>query len=771
MHQKPLAMKKFLSIIFTLLTIVSHSQVKVGKWRDHFSYNDCIALTEGNGKVYGATSTGVFWYKISDGGIGKISRVDGLTDIDITSIEYSDENKVLAIGYENGNIDFVFSSRILAMPQIKEKLMQGSKRVNGFTFNGSTIFVSTDFGVVAIDIKKEEVKDTYFIGDLGSSIRVNRTIILGNDIYAATERGLLKADINDPLLIQYQRWVKQNGFNDPLAACTDVAIFGSSIIALESNAYTQKDIVWAINGGVWSEVGRPFNTVSHIRAEQNVLTVASREGLSIYSSIGTTPTTYTTYSFAWQFWPHMSILLDDGTIAIADRYLGLVFGRNGTFSSVCPNGPLYNRAFSLGVSSEKFIAAAGGYDAAQGNMWYNFAFYSFENNRWNSYEDGNNNDAIRVLFSPNNPNEFYIASWGKGVFHFKDNTLINHYDPSNSTLQTIYENFPYCRISGIALDNGGNLWAANVMVPSPISVRKTDGNWYSFPYAGVINAEKFSHFICSPTGQLWLTLSGGVGFFVLDPGSNIESSTDDKYRKFSLIDRDGNNLPNNIFSLSFDNDGYLWVGTSEGVLISYNPEQVIDATKFEMQRVKIPDVVQGLAAYLLQTETVTAIAVDGGNRKWFGTSKSGVFLQSADGSKEIHRFNTQNSPLPSNTILDIKVHPTTGEVFIATEKGIVGYRGDASLGGDKFGKVYAFPNPVKPNFDGVISIVGLVENTTVKITDISGNLVYETQSQGGMATWDGRNLNGNKVSTGVYLIFCSDSKGEETAVSKLLFIK
>ena len=764
-------MKKFLSIIFTLLTIVSHSQVKVGKWRDHFSYNDCIALTEGNGKVYGATSTGVFWYKISDGGIGKISRVDGLTDIDITSIEYSDENKVLAIGYENGNIDFVFSSRILAMPQIKEKLMQGSKRVNGFTFNGSTIFVSTDFGVVAIDIKKEEVKDTYFIGDLGSSIRVNRTIILGNDIYAATERGLLKADINDPLLIQYQRWVKQNGFNDPLAACTDVAIFGSSIIALESNAYTQKDIVWAINGGVWSEVGRPFNTVSHIRAEQNVLTVASREGLSIYSSIGTTPTTYTTYSFAWQFWPHMSILLDDGTIAIADRYLGLVFGRNGTFSSVCPNGPLYNRAFSLGVSSEKFIAAAGGYDAAQGNMWYNFAFYSFENNRWNSYEDGNNNDAIRVLFSPNNPNEFYIASWGKGVFHFKDNTLINHYDPSNSTLQTIYENFPYCRISGIALDNGGNLWAANVMVPSPISVRKTDGNWYSFPYAGVINAEKFSHFICSPTGQLWLTLSGGVGFFVLDPGSNIESSTDDKYRKFSLIDRDGNNLPNNIFSLSFDNDGYLWVGTSEGVLISYNPEQVIDATKFEMQRVKIPDVVQGLAAYLLQTETVTAIAVDGGNRKWFGTSKSGVFLQSADGSKEIHRFNTQNSPLPSNTILDIKVHPTTGEVFIATEKGIVGYRGDASLGGDKFGKVYAFPNPVKPNFDGVISIVGLVENTTVKITDISGNLVYETQSQGGMATWDGRNLNGNKVSTGVYLIFCSDSKGEETAVSKLLFIK
>ncbi len=764
-------MKKTFFVVLTLLTFASQAQVKVGKWRDHFSYNDCIALTKGNGKVYGATSTGVFWYKIADGEIGKISRVNGLTDIDITSIEYSDEKKVLAVGYENGNIDLVFGNRILAMPQIKEKVMQGSKRINGFTFSGNSIFVSTDFGIVVIDIEKEEVKDTYFIGDLGSSIRVNRTILLANDIYAATERGLLKADIDDPLLIQYQRWVKQIGFNDPAAECGDVALFGTSIIALEANADTQKDIVWAITGGVWSEVGRPYNTVSHIRAEQSSLIVVSRDGVSTYSSPSASPSSFTTYSFTWQFWPHMALPIDNETIAIADRYLGLVFKKSSNFSSVCPNGPIYNRISSIGVSSEKVIVTAGGQNAASDNMWYNFAFHTFENQRWSTYEDIDNSDALRVLFNAQNPSEYYIASWGKGVFHFRDNTLINHFDPSNSTLQSIYANQPYCRISGVALDNGGNLWAANVMVPNPISVRKVDGSWYSFPYASIINADKFSYFEYSPSGQLWLTLSGGAGFFVLDPGANIESSTDDKYRKFSLTDRNGNSLPSNIFSLAFDNDGYLWVGTSEGVLISYNPEQAIDASKFEMQRVKIPDVVEGLAAYLLQTETVTAIAVDGGNRKWFGTSKSGVFLQSADGSKEIHRFNTQNSPLPSNNILDIKVNPATSEVFIATEKGIVGYRSDATLGGDKFGKVYAFPNPVKPNFDGVISIVGLVENATVKITDISGNLVYETQSQGGMATWDGKNLNGNRVSTGVYLIFCSDSKGEETAVSKLLFIK
>lgn len=765
-------MKKYVFLILIILfTQVTIAQVKVGKWRDHFSYNNCFAVCQGNGKIYGATTTGVFWYSLSNGEIGKISRVDGLNDIDISAIEYSESNKVLAVGYINGNIDFVFKDRILNMPQIKEKSMQGSKKINGFTFNGSIIFVSTDFGIVAIDLNKEEIKDTYFIGDLGSSIRVNRTAILNNEIFAATEIGLLKANLNDPLLIQYQRWIKQNGFSSPLAECTDITVFGSNIIAVEGNPETQKDIVWAINGITWSEVGRPYNTVLHVRAGLNKLIISSKEGLSAYATLGSFPVTYSSYNFTWLFDPTMAIPLESGKIAIADHSSGIVYGEAGSFSSFYPNGPTNNRAFSIGVSSEQVIVATGAYDAAFGNLYYPLSYHKFENQQWSTYEEWEDRDAIRVLFNPSNPNEFYLASWGAGIFQFRNNEPINHFSPTNSSLQTIYPDQPYCRISGIAFDNIGNLWAANVMVPNPISVRKTDGTWHSFPYAGIINSDHLSNLFCSPSGQLWLILPGGDGFFMLDPGKNIESATDDRYRRFALSDKDGNILPSDIYSMTFDNDGYLWIGTSEGVLISYNPEDVINATKFEVQRVKIPDIVQGLASYLLQTETVTSITVDGGNRKWFGTSKSGVFMQSSDGSKELLHFNIENSPLPSNSISDIKIHPITGEVFIATEKGIIGYRGDATKAGDKFGKVYAFPNPVKPDFDGVISIVGLVENTTVKITDISGDLVYETQSFGGQATWDGKNFNGNRVSTGVYLIFCSDSKGEETAVSKLLFIK
>lgn len=764
-------MKKSVFILLMLLIQPAFAQVKVGKWRDHFSYNNCIAVCKGNGKLYGATSTGIFWYNLNNGEIGKISRVNGLNDIDITTIEYSDLSNVLAVGYENGNIDFIFKDRILNMPQIKEKLMQGSKRINGFTFNNNVIFVSTDFGIVAIDLTREEVKDTYFVGDLGTSIRVNRTIILNDNIFAATERGLLKANLTDPLLIQYQRWVRQSGFSSPLSECVDIAVFGQSIIAVEGNAEAQKDIVWAINGSSWSEVGRPYNTISHVRAESYKLIITSKEGISTFTALGSTPVSYVKYNFTWLFEPDMAIPLESGKIAIADHYSGIVYGDADGFNPIHPNGPTNNRAFSMGTSSKQVIVATGAYDGAFGNQWYPLSYHKFENQQWSTYEQWDDRDAIRVLFNPLDPDEFYLASWGAGIFQFKNDEMINHFKPANSSLQSIYPNDPYCRISGVALDKGGNLWAANVMVPNPISVRKTDGTWLSFPYAGIINADRFSNLIYSPSGQLWLILPNGEGCFVLDPGNSIESKNDDLYRRFKLTDRNGNNLPNDIYTMTFDNDGYLWIGTSEGVLISYNPEEVINASKFEVQRVKIPDVVQGLASYLLQTESVTSITVDGGNRKWFGTGKSGVFLQSSDGSKELMHFNMQNSPLPSNNIVDIKIHPTTGEVFIATEKGIVAYRGDATKPDDRFGKVYAFPNPVKPDFEGVISIVGLVENTTVKITDVSGNLVYETKSQGGQASWDGKNLNGNRVSTGVYLIFCSDSKGDQTAVSKLLFIK
>jgi ligand-binding sensor domain-containing protein len=259
--------------------------------------------------------------------------------------------------------------------------------------------------------------------------------------------------------------------------------------------------------------------------------------------------------------------------------------------------------------------------------------------------------------------------------------------------------------------------------------------------------------------------------FVIDLGDNPLAQESHTARSFKPYDASGVSLPNDIHSLAFDRDGYLWVGTTEGVLVSYNPSRVLETSEFYMQKVKIPDVVEGLAVYLLENETVSSIAIDGANRKWFGTQRSGTFLQSADGSTQIKHFTKSNSPLPSNNVQSIGIHPKTGEVFIATDKGLVSYRSDVTEPTSKFGKVYAFPNPIRPDYDGIITITGLVDKTIVKITDVSGNLVYETESLGGQATWDGKNRYGDRVATGVYLYFCADKQGEESAVGKILFIR
>jgi ligand-binding sensor domain-containing protein len=178
-----------------------------------------------------------------------------------------------------------------------------------------------------------------------------------------------------------------------------------------------------------------------------------------------------------------------------------------------------------------------------------------------------------------------------------------------------------------------------------------------------------------------------------------------------------------------------------------------------------------LADYLLGTEEIKAIAVDGANRKWIGTASSGVYLISEDGLETIHHFTAENSPLLSNAIQSIAINEKTGEVFFGTGSGLISYQSDAIEGGNRFENVHAYPNPVRPEYSGVITITGLVADTQVRITDVNGNLVYETISNGGVATWDGCGISGERVTTGVYFAQCVSPNGKYKHITKILVVK
>lgn len=765
-------MKKLVISIFIFLITInsSHSQSPVGAWRDHFAYKQGLKTAIAPNRFYVSVQNGVFWYNNEDGSLGKLSTANGLSDVGVTAIGYSPYENLLAVGYSNGNIDLVFNRQIVNIPYILQKPMQGSKQINNFYFDGNNqIFVATGFGIVVVNIEKKEIKDTYYIGLGGSEVKVNQVIEFNDRIYAATSNGLLSAASNDPLLIHYASWTLEQNLPEA-SEYNHLAVFKGSLIVNQSTGILDPDIIWYFDSFAWNQLSSSFTQIGSLFANDSKLVVSSRQGIGLYQAVPGAIDLVNEYPGLNQFQPNSVSLDSRGYMVVADSHYGMIYNGDNTWIQICPNAPEEDRAYFVLPTNNELLVAGGARTDIWSNRYFPVIIHALSNNnQWITHYDFNYFDAVRITPSPTNDKEFFVSSWGNGIVVFRDGQFVDNYNPTNSSLETIIPG-AYCRVGGVAFDSEGNLWASNAGVTNPISVRTPEGTWKSFPYQNEISSPRQSDIVYSPSGQLWVVLPSGGGFFVLDPGDDPLSMESHTTRKFKPFDPDGAALPNDISAIVFDRDGYLWVGTNEGVIVSYNPHRVLEPSAFNFQRVKIPDVVQGLAVYLLESETVTSIAVDGGNRKWFGTLRSGAFLQSTDGSEQLLHFTKENSPLPSNNIQHIGIHPKTGEVFFATDKGMVSYRGEATDPVNQFGKVYAFPNPVRPSYTGLISITGLVDKTVVKITDVSGNLVHETTSLGGQATWDGKNLNGKRVSTGVYLFFCADEKGEQSAVGKILFV-
>jgi ligand-binding sensor domain-containing protein len=323
------------------------------------------------------------------------------------------------------------------------------------------------------------------------------------------------------------------------------------------------------------------------------------------------------------------------------------------------------------------------------------------------------------------------------------------------------------RICGIAMDRKGNLWIVQSEVPGNIKMLKPDGTWIINPVT--LNVPTTGDIIVTKQDHKWVILPRGNGLFVLDDKGTPDYSDDDVYKNMLVQDAEGT-IISGVYSIAEDLEGNIWVGTDQGPVVYYNPEKIFEED-LKAYRIKIPRKDgSGLADYLLKTETITSIAVDGANRKWLGTFSSGAYLVSPDGMDRLKNYNEQNSPVFSSSIASVAVNNKTGDVWFGTSKGLISVRGDATAGKEEFEEVYAFPNPVREDFEGNVTITGLMKDTQIRITDVSGNLVYETLSDGGQASWDLNTYNGRRVATGVYLVFYSSSDGTKADVTKILVI-
>ena len=461
---------------------------------------------------------------------------------------------------------------------------------------------------------------------------------------------------------------------------------------------------------------------------------------------------------------------------IADNTQGLIkSSKPWSYTPIKVSGPPSEYAYSMSASQGRLWVASGGVESNWGNRYLKRGIYEFYNENWSAYNSHNTPtfdtivDVLKVAINPQNANEVYVASWGKGVIQMKNGIISNVFNTTNSPLQEAV-NYPgFIGVAGLAYDQEGNLWVTNTANPNALHMMNPGGKWKTFSLSPLVSSDVVGDLVIDHYNQKWIIMPRGHGIIVYNDNNTIDNVFDDQKKRLNQVIGNGELPSSGVYSLAVDREGEVWVGTDKGVAVFYSPGLVFSGDNFDAQQIYIEQ--EGISQYLLESETVTAIAIDGANQKWFGTRNAGVFLMSDDGTKQIHHFTQENSPLLSNNIFSIAIDGQSGEVFFGTENGIVSFRGEATEGMDyQQDTVQVFPNPVRPGYNGPIAINGLYQDADIRISDAIGNVVYEGKAQGGQAVWNGKNYNGERVMTGVYFVFSSNEDGTYTKVAKILFI-
>lgn len=463
---------------------------------------------------------------------------------------------------------------------------------------------------------------------------------------------------------------------------------------------------------------------------------------------------------------------------------------------VLPNGPATNMPYSLTVCGDRLIALPGGRWAQEYQRPANVMIY--DNGVWSNIRTEEvaelpdwmpRLDFVSAAIDPRDEHHFYVGSFGTGLYEYYNDAYSRHYSfynsPGGLEKATIDANgYYYTRVDGLALDGQGNVWMMNASsYPNNICILTPDGSWRSFNFyhgARRIVFETPGPIIMDAVhpNYRWMiscrtsSVAGaatGVGLLD-DNGTPLEHMDDRMAFYSSFTDQFGSSVsPDNIYCASQDRDGDIWVGTNEGLFAIPSSADFFNYGNCKRFKINRNDG-SGLADFLLDKESIRAIAHDGGNRHWIGTATNGVFLiqyRDVDDVATIYHFTTSNSPLPSNNILSIAILPD-GEVFFGTDGGLASFRSDASTPAANYNDAYVFPNPVRPGYEGNITFTGLVDGTYVKVLDAAGNEVFFTRANGGTAVWNGRNASGRKVTPGVYHAYCNTVAGAHTVINVLI---
>ena len=759
-------MKNVFSLYFLLLSFTFFGQGNQ-PWRSFFSYTDIVDVSQSPSRVIGAAGSAMFEKNLGTNELKTITSVDGLKVETITAVHYSTEFNRTLVGNSNGLLIVINGdgSIVNKIGIIQETTVAANKKkINHIYEYEGKAYLSTDFGIVVFNLATLEFGDTYYLGPNGAEIAVQQCAITGGYIFAASADGIRAGNLNNPNLNDYNQWVI-----DVAGNYTGVIAYAGTIFACDNNGMLFR---------VQNSVPLVFATfpapITDLRAANGymVATCANRvavynEQLAQVAQINVIPLPEAENA---QF-SCATVVAETIFVGTTDKGMFSAGFNSLTFENITPNGPQRSNIFTIKKAPSALWAVYGDYTARYNPYPLEYLGVSkFTEQGWTTIPNSDLFNAASIsdiAISPTNENLVYVSSYFNGLIRIENDEPVILYDTTNTNGNfQISGSDNSVRINSLVFDKAGSLWLTNTRIEKPLKQLKVNGNtttWTSYSVKGVISTPTgtdYSKMAIDKNGTKWIpTYNNGLLAY-----------NDALDKKMIITVGSNGNLPSdNAKCVAIDNNNRLWIGTNRGLRILPGVDRF--TTQDELTTNAIIIMEDGLAQELMYEQSLTDIVVDGSNNKWLATGGAGAFLVSPDGQQTLFHFTKENSPLPSNVINDIEIDNATGEVFFATDRGMVSYRGTATEAADDLSKVYVFPNPVRPEFEGDVNISALIDNANVKITDIEGNLVFETTSEGGTVLWDTRAFGKYKVASGVYMIFISSEDGTMTKVKKVMIIR
>jgi hypothetical protein len=776
-------MKKLLSLYILFFSLLFSAQTDYSdSWEDFYSYNNVKDFVKVDAIIYALADNAIFTYDVTTGEISKLSSVQGLSGEITSSIHYNTSFQRLFIGYENGLVEVVDNDGAITISSdIVSFNQSGEKSINHIKEFDDKLYLSTPFGIVMYDIEKLEFGDTFFIGNNSSSLEVHQTEIFNGLIYAATDTGIFIADITSNLLIDFNNWNEQfSGRN-----FSQITLFNDQLYVVEGAK------LYRLDGSVLVEV-RNFN--------ENVLAIKSSNSNLAVTLSSSAIVLDSTMNIVFQFSANAEFdftlnnsYFENNIVFLGSNEFGVLSTNTSqitSFTEIHPEGPLFNDVFSIATSNDNVWVVYGGYTGTYTPIGNRKGFSHFNGENWiNTKFDPNFplTDLNHISIDPNAENRVYISSFGDtnnvnsvstgGLLVVENDEIKTFYNHLNSPLEDIVadiSNRVTIRVSGTVFDSSGNLWVANIGLEKELKKLSPSGLWSSFDMRSVETSGSF--------GLSEIAVDGNNSVWYGSRGNGVYAFNENGNRKKALITTPNlGNLPDiNVRTVAIDSNSRVWLGTKSGLVVYSNASGIFDDTTPNASNVVINGDEDGFGERLLGDQTINSIVVDGAENKWFGTDNGGVIYTNPNGQTTLANFSMQNSPLPSNQIIKIAVDDSSGKVYFATNKGIVAYNSKVAPFGDVLGEVYSYPNPALKNNE-TITIDGrngthLPKGTNVKILDVAGNLVYESnvvegqELQGGKVVWDKKNLAGTKVASGIYIVLLSNEDASETAVTKIAIV-